>query len=50
MASETIDKNGEGAWRVYGSDAAGYLVTRVYYGYTRREALARYRAEMRQNA
>jgi hypothetical protein len=44
----TIDKNYEGAWIV--SDiVGGYLVTRKYYGYGKREALAMFRREVRAN-
>jgi hypothetical protein len=42
----TIDKNAEGAWRI--SDiVAGYLVTRRYYGYTKREAIKLFKEETR---
>jgi hypothetical protein len=42
----TIDKNTEGAWRV--SDIiGGYLVTKVYYFYTKREAIKRFKEETR---
>jgi hypothetical protein len=42
----TIDKNREGAWRV--SDiVAGYLVTRTYYFYTKKEAVRLFREEMK---
>jgi hypothetical protein len=41
----TIEKNYEGAWIV--SDiVGGYLVTRRYYGYNKREALADFRREV----
>jgi hypothetical protein len=40
----SIDKNNEGAWRI--SDIiGGYLVTRTYYFYTKREAIAKFKAE-----
>jgi hypothetical protein len=40
----TVDKNNEGAWRV--SDIiGGYLVTRRYYGYTKREAIKLFKEE-----
>jgi hypothetical protein len=40
----TVDKNAEGAWRV--SDIiGGYLVTKVYYEYTKREAIKRFKEE-----
>lgn len=42
----TIDKNAEGAWRV--SDiVSGYLVTRTYYFYTKKEAVRLFREEMK---
>ena len=37
-----------GAWRIYAlvEDGSGaYLLTRSYYGYTKREAVARFREE-----
>ena len=36
-----------GAVRCYGTDADGYLVTMQYMGYTRREAVAMFREDMR---
>lgn len=43
----TIDKNSEGAWRI--SDiVSGYLVTRLYYFYTKREAMTLFNREMRE--
>lgn len=37
-----IDRNNEGAWRI--SDIiGGYLVTRLYYGYTKRESIKLFR-------
>ncbi len=42
----TIDRNAEGAWRV-SAVVGGFLVTRVYYGFTRSESVARFRAEMK---
>ena len=42
----TINRNAEGAWRV-SAIVGGFLVTRVYYGFTRRESVARFRAEMK---
>ena len=42
----TIDKNAEGAWRI--TDIVdGYLVTRRYYGYTKREAIKLFKEETR---
>jgi hypothetical protein len=43
------EKNYEGAW-VISDIVGGYLVTRRYYYYTKREALAMFRAEARANA
>lgn len=40
----TITKNHEGALVVSGM-AHGYLVTRTYFGYTRKEALALFKRE-----
>jgi len=38
-----IDKNNEGAWRI--SDTInGYLETKVYYFYTKAEAIKKFRA------
>jgi hypothetical protein len=45
----TIEKNYEGAW-VVSDIVGGYLVTRRYYYYSKREALAMFRAEARANA
>lgn len=42
----TAERNYAGAWIV--SDiVAGYLVTRSYYGYTKREAVADFKREMK---
>ena len=39
-----IDKNKEGAWRI--SDiVAGYWVTKVYYFYTKKEAIKMFRKD-----
>lgn len=35
-----------GAWQIYAT-IGGYLVTRTYYGYTKRKALALFRSETR---
>jgi hypothetical protein len=43
------EKNYEGAW-VVSDIVGGYLVTRRYYYYSKREALAMFRAEARANA
>lgn len=37
-------KNANGSWTV-SEIVDGYLVTRTYYGYTKRESLARFRRE-----
>jgi hypothetical protein len=43
----TIDKNNEGAWRI--SDiVSDYLVTRLYYFSTKREAITLFNREMRE--
>ena len=39
-------QNGNGSWRV-SAVVGGFLVTRVYYGFTRSESVARFRAEMK---
>jgi hypothetical protein len=43
----TITKNNEGAWVIYATDNEGYLVTRRYYFYTKREALTLFKQENR---
>ena len=45
----TIEKNYEGAW-VVSDIVGGYLVTRRYYFYTKREAVRLFRQEVRANA
>ena len=40
-------KTFQGAWELYASDKDGYLVTRQYFGYTKREAVQMFRAEMK---
>ena len=42
-----IDKNREGAWRICDS-VNGYLETRVYYFYTKREAMQKFKQEMKE--
>lgn len=42
----TIERTASGAWNIYGTDSQGYFRNRTYYGYTRRQALALYRAEL----
>jgi hypothetical protein len=44
-----VEKNYEGAW-IISDIVGGYLVTRRYYYYSKREALAMFRAEARANA
>jgi hypothetical protein len=44
----TIEKNYEGAW-VVSDIVGGYWVTRRYYYYTKREALAMFRREVLAN-
>lgn len=41
----TVTKNHEGAL-VVSALAHGYLITRTYYGYTRKEALALFKREL----
>ena len=43
-ADLTIEKNGEGAWRIYAL-VNGFLECRRYYGYPRSEAIRRFKAE-----
>jgi hypothetical protein len=43
----TIEKNREGAWVIYALGASGYLVTRSYYGHTKREAVRLFKEHMR---
>jgi len=38
-----IEKNREGAWVIYASGRDGYLVTRSYYGYSKRDAVRLFR-------
>jgi hypothetical protein len=44
----TIEKNREGAWVIYALGREGYLVTRSYYGYTKRESASLFRQYMRE--
>ena len=44
--NEIIDKNREGAWRIC-DIVNGYWETRVYYFYTKREAIRLFRKEMK---
>lgn len=43
----TIEKNREGAWVIYALGRDGYLVTRSYYGYSKREAVRLFREDMK---
>jgi hypothetical protein len=40
----TIEKNHAGAWVISDTDKAGYQVTQSYYYYTKREAVALFKA------
>ncbi len=40
----TIERTHNGAWRIY-ELIDGYLESRLYMGYTKKEALAEFRAE-----
>jgi hypothetical protein len=40
----TIEKNGEGAWRIFAL-VNGYLESRRFYGYTKREAIQLFKSE-----
>ena len=42
-----IDKNREGAWRIC-DIVNGYLETRVYYFYTKREAIQKFKEEIKE--
>ena len=44
VSSEYV--HGTGAIRCYGQDADGYMVTMLYMGYTRHEAVAMFRVDM----
>lgn len=41
----TAERNRDGAWMI-SSLVRGYLVTRRYYGFTKREAIRAFRAEV----
>jgi len=43
-----IEKNREGAWVIYALGRDGYLVTRSYYGHTKREAVRLFKEHMRE--
>lgn len=42
----TIERNYEGAW-VISDVIGGYLETRRYYGYTKRESVAQFKQEFK---
>jgi len=42
-----IERNKEGAWVIYALGGEGYLVTRSYYGYSKRESVRLFRAVMK---
>ena len=46
--SMTIEKNREGAWVIYALGREGYLITRSYYGYTKRESVRLFRQYMKE--
>ena len=43
-----IERNYAGAWVIYASNSRGYLVTRSYYGYNKRESIKLFRQYMRE--
>lgn len=43
----TVERTYAGAWRITDLDADGHLVSRLYLGYTKREAKRLFRTEMR---
>lgn len=48
--SMTIERNREGAWVIYALGRDGYLVTRSYYGYTKRESVRLFNEYMKEIA
>ena len=36
----TIERNREGAWVIYALGREGYLITRSYYGYSKKESVS----------
>lgn len=38
----------QGAWELYASDKNGYLVSRQYFGYTKKEATRLFRETMKE--
>lgn len=52
MSAVTVDRNGEGAWRVSAfvrDGAEEWLETRTYYFFTKRDAVSAFRTCMRAN-
>lgn len=46
----SIDRNAEGAWRIsglVGEGAGEYWLTRCYYFYTKREAIAQFKQDIK---
>jgi hypothetical protein len=41
----TPERTFQGAWRIIGSDAQGNLVQRLYFFYSKREAMRAFKAE-----
>lgn len=51
--SMTIDKVGNGAWRICGvveGESDHYFLNRVYYGYTKRQAIRLWNKQVREEA
>jgi hypothetical protein len=50
--SMTIEKVGNGAWRICGVVEGDdhYFLTRVYYGYTKRQAIRLWNKQVREEA
>ena len=44
----TIEKNREGAWVIYALGGEGYLITRSYYVYSKRESARLFRQYMKE--
>jgi len=44
----TIERNKEGAWVIYALGREGYLVTRSYCGYSKRESVRLFRQYMKE--
>ena len=45
----TIERTHHGAWRIY-TLLNGYLIQRTYFGYSKREAMAQFRADIKEGA